>query len=101
MFTKYTTEITAGNDGSEVSLRASVHGFAVYGKVTPSIHEGEVIKGVYDATLEDHVTGKTTELARVVTFEDAAKKVHEAMLDFLRNPGGAPEVADALGWVLI
>jgi hypothetical protein len=60
MFTKYTTEITAGNDGSEVSLRASV-----------------------------------------VTFEDAAKKVHEAMLDFLRNPGGAPEVADALGWVLI
>jgi len=102
MFTKYAIEITTGDDGSEMSLRVSVHGFAVYGTVTPTKDsEGEVIKGVYDAKLEDHLTGKTVELATVVDFEDASKKVHEAMIVFLRNPGGAPEVADALGQVLI
>jgi hypothetical protein len=102
MFTKYTVEITTGDDGEEMCLRTSVHGFAVYGTVTPTKDsDGEVINGIYDAKLEDHVTGKTTELATVVDFETATRKVHEAMIAFVRNPGGAPEAADALESALI
>lgn len=101
MFTKYTVEITTGDDGQELRLRTSVHGFAVYGHVTPSLHEGEVIGGVYDVTLEDHVTGEKTVLAEVVALDDATRKVHEAMINFVATTGGYPEAAAALEGALI
>lgn len=102
MFTKYTTEISTSEDGKNLVVRTSVHGFAVYGYVMPSKDtEGEVIGDVYDVFLDDHLTGKKAEIARVVDFQDAMQKVHEAMLAFVKNPGGAPEIADALEKALL
>lgn len=97
MFTRYTTEITTGDDGKELRVRTSVHGFAVYGIVEPFVtDEGETLGNVFNAYLDDHVIGKKTELARVVAFETAMKKVHEGMLSFIATTGGAPEAAGAL-----
>lgn len=97
MFTKYMIEVTTGNDGKELRVRTSVHGFAVYGVVEVFVtDEGEVLANVFNAYLDDHVMGRKMELARVVTFETAMEKVHKAMLNFVATTGGYPEAAAAL-----